>query len=118
MLPIAPGQKVHTETFKYKSAIEIAEGGQPVTAELRMVHETLGDPPVASVLVVDSDGLLLTEDGRANIVLQPTGGRLRSFLRGDANNDSIVNIADGVWILSWSTGAVANPVQGCGRCQR
>jgi hypothetical protein len=102
VIPVAPGEKVQTETFTYRSAIAIAPGEPSQSTDLAMAHEVLGDPPVAAVVSVASDSLLLTEDGAATITL--TGEApppLREFVRGDANNDGRVDIADGVWILAW-----------------
>ena len=58
---------------------------------------SLGMPPVAAVVVV----------GGASIVATTTDGLVESFLppitahvRGDANADATLNIADGVWMLN------------------
>ncbi|MEM7262398.1 MAG: hypothetical protein AAF488_10450 [Planctomycetota bacterium] len=58
----------------------------------------LGSPPVANVIVVDgqSEDASL-ENGSINFV-EITIPSV-TFLRGDANDDSIVNIADGVFVI-------------------
>jgi len=100
-IPLEPGQKIHTETFTYRSATELGENDDPVTTKLSLADEVLGDPPVTAVMVILSDGVTLTEGDMASITLVPPTGRLRPFVRGDANNDARVDIADGVWVLSW-----------------
>ena len=102
VIPIEPGERVHTETFIYRSATVLAPDASPVETSLRLAHKELGQPPVDAVMVILSDGFPLTEDGMATITLVPAGpGLLRQFRRGDANNDERINIADAVWILSW-----------------
>ncbi|HAK94808.1 MAG TPA: hypothetical protein DCM87_07320 [Planctomycetes bacterium] len=106
VIALAGGQKVHTETMTYRSAVELlqANGDQPVDTKLTIVSEVLGDPPVAAVISVDEEGIEFAQktDGTIRLMPVPAGGVLRKFRRGDANNDSIVNIADGVWILSYA----------------
>ena len=61
------------------------------------ICDTIGTPPVASVVVVNG----------ASITPDTTAGTITSFLppvvshvRGDANDDAAVNIADGIWMLN------------------
>jgi len=111
-IPLQPGEKIHTETFTYRSAVELAQGDSEQTTEVSLANEVLGDPPVPAVISVLSDSYLLTEVQKASITLTPPLGRLRPFVRGDANNDARVDIADGVWILSWIyRGGVEPPCQ-------
>ena len=57
----------------------------------------LGSPPVANVIVVNGASLdAVTDDG--SITLNPVV--TLDHVRGDANGDERVNIADGVWIIS------------------
>jgi hypothetical protein len=103
VIPVNPGEKVHTETLTYKSAVAFSQGDPEQDVTLANAHEELGDPPVASVIVVLSDGILLAEDGMATITLyfDEAPPPRRQFRRGDANNDALVNIADTVWVLSY-----------------
>jgi hypothetical protein len=59
--------------------------------------DNLGTPPVANVVVVGG-GSLAANFANGAINLNPV--TTNDFLRGDANDDSIVNIADGIWILN------------------
>lgn len=106
VIALTGGQKVHTETMTYRSAVELlqANGDQAVDTKLTIVNEVLGDPPVAAVIVVEEEGVEFAQKTDATIRLTPVpaGGVLRKFRRGDANNDRIVDIADGVWILSYA----------------
>ncbi len=59
----------------------------------------LGIPPVANVVVVNGASLNATfVDGSVTFVPQII--TVVDFRRGDANEDSIVNIADGIWIIN------------------
>jgi len=106
VIALAGGQSVHTETMTYRSAVELLEAGGdgPVDTKLAIVSEVLGDPPVAAVISVEEEGIEFAQktDGTIRLTPVPAGGVLRKFRRGDANNDGIVNIADGVWILSYA----------------
>ena len=58
--------------------------------------DNLGSPPVANVVVVDGGSFASNlEDG--SIALNPV--ITVDFIRGDVNGDSIVNIADAIWII-------------------
>ncbi|HIA26662.1 MAG TPA: hypothetical protein EYN79_00845 [Planctomycetes bacterium] len=58
---------------------------------------TLGSPAVAITVVVDGASLDVgTVDGTVTTAIPPTN----DFTRGDKNEDGVVNVADGIWILS------------------
>lgn len=60
---------------------------------------TLGTPPVSNVVVVAGQSIgTAAADGAINFieVVIPSV----DFIRGDCNDDGIVNIADGVWIIN------------------
>jgi hypothetical protein len=105
-IALAGGQKIHTETMKYRSAVELkqANGDQAVDTRIQPVSEVLGNPAVAAVIVVAEEGIEFVQKMDATILLtpMPAGGVLRKFRRGDSNNDGVVNIADGIWILSYA----------------
>lgn len=58
---------------------------------------TLGAPPVDTLVVVGGASIVPTQEcGTVTSFVPPTV----DHIRGDANDDSLVNIADGVWILN------------------
>lgn len=58
----------------------------------------LGMPMVANVVVVAGGSVQVAFDD--GVVTFLGGPAALTFLRGDCNNDSIVNIADGIWLLN------------------
>ncbi|MEM7168221.1 MAG: hypothetical protein AAF581_22430 [Planctomycetota bacterium] len=75
---------------------------------------TLGDPAVALVAVVDGNTVDPGTTG-GTVTLEESMMVTRSFVRGDANADGTVNIADGVWIINflWLQGP-ASPCEEAG----
>jgi hypothetical protein len=67
-----------------------AEGDYPLN-----FCNTLGNPPVSTVVVVSGASIVPTQEAGAITVLGVV-----PFVRGDANDDALINIADGVWILN------------------
>ena len=58
----------------------------------------LGDPPVTNVVVVGGQSIGVSfGDGQVCVAEGPI--RL-TFLRGDCNDDGIVDIADGIWNIN------------------
>ncbi|MBA4683887.1 MAG: hypothetical protein H2076_02655 [Planctomycetes bacterium] len=79
----------------YETAGSMAGNETGATATLTW-SDDLGSPPVANVMVVGGASLNAAfEDGA--IALNPVV--TLDFIRGDANADAKVNIADGVWII-------------------
>lgn len=57
---------------------------------------TLGTPPVDAVVVVNGASIDMTKvDGTVTSFVPP----ITAFIRGDANADGLLNIADGIWML-------------------
>ncbi len=113
-IPVEPGETVHTETFVYVSAMKLQEGEDPVVSDVEVVDNLLGAPLVpaaATVMLQPSpDSPVSLEDITFDMKQKTASITLKScvveeplleFVRGDANNDAVVNIADGVWILSY-----------------
>ena len=90
----------------YETGGSMAGNETGATASLIWSND-LGSPPVANVMVVDGGSLDANlEDG--SIALNPVV--TLDFIRGDANSDARVNIADGVWIINeLFLGGPANP---------
>ena len=90
----------------YETAGSMAGNETGATATLTW-DDGLGSPPVANVVVVDGASLNANfSDG--SIALNPVV--TVDFIRGDANSDARVNIADGVWIINeLFLGGPANP---------
>jgi hypothetical protein len=79
----------------YETGGSMAGNETGATATLSW-SDDLGSPPVANVMVVGGASLNAAfEDGA--IALNPVV--TLDFIRGDANADAKVNIADGVWII-------------------
>jgi len=73
---------------------DMPDGGSTTVS----ICDTLGTPPVASVVVVGGASLApTTSDGTVTSV-QP---EVVAHINGDANQDNIVNLADGIWILNY-----------------
>ncbi len=106
VITLQAGGKLQTETMTYRSAVELkqANGDQAVDTKIQPVSEVLGSPAVAAVIVVAEEGIEFVQmtDTTIRLTPIPAGGVLRNFRRGDANNDTVVDIADGVWILSYA----------------
>ena len=101
-LSIGAGAKRHIDTIKLKSNQSIPEGGASRQTVIRFTDQLLSNEPVEAIATKDngdtipldiSDTLTLTLKGGAPVE-QPL------FIRGDANNDARVDIADGVWIIN------------------
>ena len=79
----------------YETGGSMAGDETGATASLTW-DDGLGSPPVANVVVVDGASLIAVfSDG--SIALNPVV--TTDFVRGDVNSDSIVNIADAIWII-------------------
>ena len=58
---------------------------------------TQGDPPVPNDITIGTEGQdLILQDGSVTLTALVD----LAFIRGDCNNDDIVNIADGIFILN------------------
>ena len=90
----------------YETGGSMAGNETGATASLTW-SDALGSPPVANVMVVGGGSLTANfEDG--SIALNPV--ITVDFIRGDANSDARINIADGVWIINeLFLGGPANP---------
>ncbi|MBN1417311.1 MAG: hypothetical protein JXP34_00965 [Planctomycetes bacterium] len=90
---------------------EIARVRYPLGATLQL-SDSLGTPPVD--IVVDSGGTSLPRDAiqvdTSPVVIEPCDG-LDTFVRGDANQDAAVNIADALCMARFLFGLVPDP--GC-----
>ncbi len=62
------------------------------------VDNTLGSPPVSNVVVVGGASFAAEEGSPGTIT--PGGDSFGPFIRGDCNDDGVVNIADSVWTLN------------------
>lgn len=60
--------------------------------------DTLGNPPVSTVVVVG--GASIPPTSNAGTVESIPPPPVADYLRGDANDDQLLNIADGVWMLN------------------
>ena len=86
VMPPGTGYELNVATYT-----GVVEG----TTTVAPCDSVLGSPPVDVVVVVGGASITPTmAGGTADVV------GILSYLRGDANSDGRVNIADGVWIIS------------------
>lgn len=100
---IATGSAQSIANFVYEAG-PMAANGDTVAIDF---SGNLGDPAVALVAVVDGNTVDPGTTG-GTVTLVESMMQTNSFVRGDANADAIVNIADGVWIINylWLSGPV------------
>lgn len=93
----------------YPEGIDLLHIGYRVAAEtsIAFCSNVLGDPPIANVVVIRGDSYAPPPSQMAGATLVP-GALAARFIRGDANRDNKVNIADAV-ALCW-TAAGRGPV--------
>lgn len=67
-------------------------------------EDGLGSPPINNVFVIGNQSVApITQDGFIEIIGDPI------FLRGDANNDTILDLADPIFTICFLTGVVTDP---------
>ena len=102
VLPIGDGETKHLDTITFRSAKTLGAGETEDTT-IAFV-ETLGDiggrDPIEVLFVLAGEGVSPDSTDTKTITLVGVdGGDVPRFIRGDANNDSRVDISDGIWIL-------------------
>jgi hypothetical protein len=101
VLAVAPGATKHIDTIKVRSKQTIPAGGQSRTTQLKFTDKLGGDRPLEVLIVVAGQGVAPDFTGTKNLNLLPSGQAPRpKFIRGDANNDARLDIADGIWIIN------------------
>ncbi len=89
-LPIGAGYQLTVGTYSI-------DGEEGATTDV-CPCSTLGSPPIATVLVLGGASVAVdTVCGTVEAIAAPPQVE---FVRGDANNDGSVNIADGIWMLA------------------
>ena len=86
--------------FQYEPAMDLTGDMVGATTMLQL-RDDLGDPVLPNSVVVSGTSFGIDPDApelTATIELVPQVAV--PFVRGDANNDLIVNIADGIWVLN------------------
>jgi hypothetical protein len=102
VLPVGPGATRHIDTIKLRTRTEIAPGGQSRTTQLGFTDQLGGDRPLEVLVVVAGNGIVPDFTDTLTLTLLPrTDAAQPSFIRGDANNDRRVDIADGIWIVNF-----------------
>jgi hypothetical protein len=101
ILRIGSRQTRHLDTITLRSKNVIPEGGATKTVDIRLI-DNLGSPePIEVLVVVASDGIVPDFSDTLALTLQPRGTvEAQRFIRGDANDDDVVDIADGLWIIN------------------
>jgi hypothetical protein len=102
VLPLPDGTAVDIGRLVLRSAVAIPEGGNPQTTSLRF--ETIeGNKKVSTIenlFTIDAQSVEPDISEAHSVTLTP-GGVVApgKFIRGDANDDRRVDIADGIWII-------------------
>ncbi len=90
-------QPAITATYTNTTPSPLAGNDQPVMTTLEW-SDSIGNPPVVNVIVVQGASFAPGfENGIVTLDPQPA---IPEFRRGDANQDGIVNLADGIWMLN------------------
>ena len=101
VLTLKSGQSKHIDTIKLRSNITIPEGGQSKTATIGFSDKLGGDRPLEVLIVVEGEGIVPDFGDTLALTLQGgEGGAGPRFIRGDANSDARVDIADGIWLIN------------------
>jgi hypothetical protein len=101
VLTVGPGQSRHLDTIKLRSRETIPEGGQARDVTIGFTDSLGGDRPIEALIVVEGDGIVPDLTETLALRLTPSGAPGgQPFIRGDSNDDSHVDIADGIWILN------------------
>ncbi len=100
VLPIPSPGSVHIDTITVRAAVVLG-GGETRETEVSFVDQVLGgDRPLEIIVVVDNDSVIPDFSDTKTVTLQGVVEDDARYIRGDANNDRRVDIADGVWIIS------------------
>lgn len=100
VLAIPAGGKKHIETLRLKSRERLAAGATKTTTLRFSDALGSGDRAVEAIVTIAGDSYVPDISDTLDLLLRgPTEERPR-FIRGDANNDARVDIADGVWIVN------------------
>ncbi|MGE3163381.1 MAG: hypothetical protein AB7O52_00595 [Planctomycetota bacterium] len=91
---IAPGTDLPIANFVYEASATAVDGD---SANLTF-SDSLGNPAVALVAVVDGNTVVPSTVGGVVSVEEVVDV---AYLRGDANSDGGIDIADGIWILNF-----------------
>lgn len=102
VLSLGAGATKHIDTIQLRSKKVIAEGGASRKTTLKFSDKLGGDRPLEVLLVIGGEGLVPDFSDTLELTLLPSGGGgdTPKFIRGDANNDARVDIADGIWIIN------------------
>lgn len=100
VLSLGASSTTHLDTITVRSLISLT-GDESRESPVSFVDFTLGeDRPMEIVFVVNGDGVSPDFAAEKSVILLGVPDEvIPSFIRGDANNDSQVNIADGIWIV-------------------
>lgn len=94
---LAPGSDYELTVGTYTAMAGVVPGDPSVLTEVTPC-QTLGVPPVSTVVVVGGSSLA-PQTSPLTLAISPIPPP-RDFVRGDANADGHVDISDGIWMLS------------------
>ena len=99
-LPLGMGRTVHLDSITLRSRVMIDEV-EIGEVTLEFVDSVLPKArPLEILFVIRGEGVIpVSTDTKAVAFVAPDKPGVPFFIRGDANNDSHVDIADGIWIV-------------------
>jgi len=102
VLSVPAGSMKHIDTVQVRSKKEIAQGGASRKTTISFTDKLGGDRPLEVLIVVAGEGVVPDFTDKLELTLLPKAGPgdEPKFIRGDANNDARVDIADGIWIIN------------------
>jgi len=112
VIGVAAGESVHLDTITLRSVVSLDEPDDSRELDVSLADDVLGGNVTIQALVI-VDTFEVFPDASASQPIRLVGPPVVAeplFIRGDANSDSHVDIADGVWIvhlLFWDGEATA-----------
>jgi hypothetical protein len=101
VLTLGSGQTKHLDTIMLRSRETIPEGGSSRDVTIGFSDKLGDDRPLEVLIVVEGDGIVPDFGDTLELTLTPSGPPgAQPFIRGDANDDEFVDIADGIWIIN------------------
>ncbi len=101
VLPVPAGARKHIDTIQLRSKTEIPSGGSARMTQLKFSDQLGGDRQLEVLVVVGGEGIVPDFSDTLGLNLLPRSDATKPrFIRGDANSDARLDIADGIWIIS------------------
>lgn len=105
---IIPANNWHDITITYLADCQVCTGLGTTIDTLATPCNTLGDPEVESFMTVNNNAIHMASYRQGTITIDPTQSG-ETFLRGDTNLDTKVDLADAIAILDYLFGEGGTP---------